>query len=249
MGVSGSGPRTTPCSAWEASAAVATWASSATVWCWKSCFAIRRSPAWLAREMIWMLMMESPPRAKKLSWMPTFSTPSTDAQMAASVCSSGVRGATKALPESGRSPCGAGSALRSTLPLGVSGRDSSITNAAGIMYSGSRPFSAVRRASTVGRVASAPPTYATSRLMPGVSSRTTTTLSDTPSQRLSADSTSPSSMRKPRTFTCESKRPRNTTLPSGSCFTWSPVRYSRAPGSVRNGCGTNFSAVSSGRPR
>ena len=46
--------------------------------------------------------------------------------------------------------CGAGSALRSSLPLGVSGRASSTTNAAGTMYSGSRSARWRRRAATSG---------------------------------------------------------------------------------------------------
>ena len=44
--------------------------------------------------MIWMLRIESPPSSKKLSWTPTRSTRSTFDQIAASVASTGVRGAT-----------------------------------------------------------------------------------------------------------------------------------------------------------
>ena len=46
------------------------------------------------------------------------------------------------------SPSGAGSALRSSLPLGVSGSASSCTNAAGTMYSGSSASRCARSAST-----------------------------------------------------------------------------------------------------
>ena len=76
---------------------------------------------------------ECPPRSKKLSWTPTSSVPRTSLQASARVRSNSVRGATKAAASSGRSASGRGSALRSTLPLGVSGRASSQTQAAGSM--------------------------------------------------------------------------------------------------------------------
>ena len=78
------------------------------------------------------------------------------------------------------------------------------------------------------------------------SPRTTTAASFTAGWRSSADSTSAVSTRKPRTFTCVSTRPRNSSVPSASQRAKSPVRYSRAPGSP-NGSGTKRSAVSSGR--
>ncbi len=53
-----------------------------------------------------------------------------------------------------------------------------------------------------------------------------------PGARASAASISPSSMRKPRTLTWWSIRPRNSSCPSGRQRARSPVRYSRAPGSV-----------------
>src|SRR4051794_36312595 len=62
---------------------------------------------------------ESPPSAKKLSLMETRSSLSTSRQIAASASSVALRGATISPP-----PCqsGAGSALRSSLPLADSGR-------------------------------------------------------------------------------------------------------------------------------
>ncbi len=73
---------------------------------------------------------ECPPRSKKLSSIPTFSSPSVLANRVASACSTGVRGVREA-------DCavksGAGSALRSILPLGVSGSALSMTTAAGTM--------------------------------------------------------------------------------------------------------------------
>ena len=69
-------------------------ASSAIVWCANNSFGVSVSPSRLAREMIWMLRIESPPSSKKLSYTPTCSTRSTWDQIAASFCSSAVRGAT-----------------------------------------------------------------------------------------------------------------------------------------------------------
>ena len=89
---------------------------------------------------------EWPPRSKKLSWTPTRSRPSTSAQISASTSSTGVRGATSpgAGPRSGL-----GRALRSTLPLGLSGMASRRMKAAGTMKSGNRSRSCRRNASSV----------------------------------------------------------------------------------------------------
>ena len=73
--------------------------------------------------------MLSPPSAKKLSSMPTRSTPSTSANRPHNTSSCGVRGPRHSAAVSS----GAGSARRSILPLAVSGRRSSTTNAAGTM--------------------------------------------------------------------------------------------------------------------
>ena len=106
---------------------------------------------------------------------------------------------------------GAGSALRSSLPFGVSGSASSRTYAAGTMYSGRR--SAEMRAQRLRAGRSSPAQYATSRRSPGASSRASTTASRTPACSGSRASISPSSMRKPRTFTWSSRRPRNSERP------------------------------------
>ena len=45
----------------------ATAASSATVWCWNSCRGLMCTPDLWALAQIWMLRIESPPSAKKLS--------------------------------------------------------------------------------------------------------------------------------------------------------------------------------------
>jgi hypothetical protein len=98
--------------------------------------------------------------------------------------------------------------------------------------------------------ASAGTTYATSRRSPSPpgASRATTTASRTRGWAASAASTSPGSMRKPRTLTCASVRPRNSSTPPASRRARSPVRYIRAPASAENGSGTNRSPVSPGRP-
>ena len=170
------------------------------------------------RETTRVARSEWPPRSKKLSSTPTRSRRSTSAQIPASTSSTCVRGATYVASAGARS--GAGSALRSSLPLGVSGSAFSTTNAPGTMYSGRLWRRCARSAS-----GSTPPTtYATSPLSPGAYSRATTTQSVTPGSSRSAASTSPSSMRKPRTFTCASSRPRYSSVPSARHRARSPVR-------------------------
>ena len=71
-----------------------------------------------SRTLAWTSVMvsESPPRSKKLSWVPTRSRDSTSAQMVARMDSTGLPGPTYAVSRSGRPRPGAGSALRSTFP-------------------------------------------------------------------------------------------------------------------------------------
>ena len=64
--------------------------------------------------------------------MPTLSTRSTSIQIFANASSVSLRGATYSAASSGL-PSGAGSALRSTFPFGVSGSFSKNTNADGTM--------------------------------------------------------------------------------------------------------------------
>ncbi len=195
------------------------------------------------RETTRMAISEWPPSSKKLSRTPTRSRRSTAAQIPASTSSVGVRGATYRSAPAAYS--GAGSALRSTFPFGVRGRRSRTTTAAGTMYSGRLP----RRNARTSSASTSPTTYATSRLSPGRSSRTTTHASRTASCADSALSTSPGSIRNPRIFTCSSRRPTNTSFLSPRHRIRSPVRYIRAPGSAENGSGTKRSAVSRGRSR
>ena len=73
---------------------------------------------------------EWPPSSKKLSSMPTRSTPSTSANSPQRISSCGVRGARRACVGAAS---GAGSARRSSLPFGVSGSSSSAMIAEGTM--------------------------------------------------------------------------------------------------------------------
>ncbi len=91
-------------------------------------------------------------------------------------------------------------------------------------------------------------TWATSAARSVPSSATHTTAWSTSGLASIADSTSPSSIRLPRSFTCPSARPRYSSTPSGRSTAMSPVRYSRPPGGP-NGSGTKRSAVSPGLPQ
>ena len=71
----------------------------------------------------------------------------------------------------------------------------------------------------------------------GASSRTTAAAPPTSGCAARTASISSSSIRKPRSLTCRSTRPRNSSVPSSRQRTRSPVRYSRAPGSPENGFG------------
>ncbi|SLG99821.1 Uncharacterised protein [Mycobacteroides abscessus subsp. abscessus] len=75
--------------------------------------------------------------------------------------------------------------------------------------------------------------------------RTTTTDWETAGSAVSAPSISPSSMRRPRSFTWKSVRPRYSSSPSAVQATRSPVRYMRTP--YPNGSATKRSVVRSGR--
>ena len=72
---------------------------------------------------------------------------------------------------------------------------------------------------------------------PEPSPRHTTAAGDTPGCETSAASISPGSIRNPRSFTCASARPRNSSTPSDRHRARSPVRYIRPPAAamrVRN---------------
>ncbi len=87
---------------------------------------------------------ECPPRSKKLSSAPTSGSPSTSANRRHSTSSCGVRGPRP--PPSATAGSASGRARTSSLPLEFIGRPSTVTNAAGTMYSGSsRPRSSRSR--------------------------------------------------------------------------------------------------------
>ncbi|MNG99603.1 hypothetical protein D3C79_587770 [compost metagenome] len=148
-------PVTAPWSMTTLSAHRATEAKPCTVWYWNSCLGVKWMPAWRARLTTCKEMIESPPSSKKLSVSPTLSSFNTPAQTAAISRSSSVRGSRYSTWN--RLISGCGSALRSSLPFGVSGSASRNTNCAGTMYSGrvclSWPRSASRSADCRARVA------------------------------------------------------------------------------------------------
>ncbi len=143
---------------------------------------------------------ECPPSSKKLSSIPTRSTFSTSAKRTARSSSRGLRGRR---PSAAPDSVGAGRALRSSLPFEVSGSRSSVTKEAGTMWAGSTSTTCLRT-----RAVSPPTTYAVSRGSPGWSSRTITAACVTSGASRTADSISPSSIRKPRIFTWSSARPK-----------------------------------------
>ncbi|MNN80246.1 hypothetical protein D3C81_1969610 [compost metagenome] len=73
---------------------LATWAKAATVCFSNSCLGVSLMPWRLARAIICKLRIESPPSSKKLSVLPTCSSLSTSAQIAASFSSTSPTGAT-----------------------------------------------------------------------------------------------------------------------------------------------------------
>ena len=108
-------------------------AISAIVGYWNKRAGLKSSPASRARAAIWMLRIESTPSSNRLSFIPTRSHRNTSAATRASSSSAGLRGATYSARAVSAAGSGAGSALRSILPFGVSGNRSRTTNAAGTM--------------------------------------------------------------------------------------------------------------------
>ena len=92
---------------------------------------------------------EWPPSAKKSSWTPTAAGPAARPQTSARAGLDGVARGTRSCPSFGAA--GARQRARSSLPLGVSGKASSATNAAGTMYSGRRACAGARAARSARR--------------------------------------------------------------------------------------------------
>ena len=135
----------------------------------------------------------------------------------------------------GRPKSGSGSALRSSLPFAVSGSASSTTRAAGTMYAASRPATERRRSRP--DPAPGPPRAPRSRPAVRAGRQRPHGLRHTVGSASSADSTSPSSMRKPRDLDLEVAAAQVLQL---------TVARSSAPG---RRCGTSAHRARAGRPR
>ncbi len=146
-----------------------------------------------------------PPSWKKPSSGPAEGTESTWANSSPINSSRGSRGRTRA-ERALRS--GAGRAARSSLPLEFIGSASSRTNALGTMYSGREATACAAISATVVPLPGRSATWATSRRSPVGSATTPTALLVTAGWRVRTFSISPGSIRKPRTLTWSSVRPR-----------------------------------------
>ena len=93
-------------------------ASSETVWCWKMSLIVYGDAAILQQETTRIERMESPPRLKKLSSMPTCSPEHFLPDLAHRLLGLVTRSHIGAIPVTCVRP---GRALRSTLPFAVSG--------------------------------------------------------------------------------------------------------------------------------
>ena len=186
---------------------------------------------------------ECPPSAKKSSSTPTAPAPAPSANAAHSSSSLHRR----RTPAGARPRTPARAAPRSSFPFAVSGSSASTTNAAGTMYSGSRAaaYSRTAAASVAVVVAGREPRRRPAAA-PGCPRGRPPRPGPPPDAPASTASTSPSSTRNPRTFTCSSARPQNTSCPSAVHRARSPVRYIRSPAPERTA--TNRSPVSPARP-
>ena len=172
--------------------------------------------------------MLSPPSSKKLSSMPTRSSPSTSANSPHRISSCGVRGA--------RCECAERQAPAPAAPGGRACRSASAA-AAPAPRARTAPCSPAAAATAPPAAppcpAPRPPPPPHSRSAAGRPRhprRAITAACDTPACRSSTASISPGSIRNPRSFTCASARPRNSSTPSDRHRARSPVRYIRLPG-------------------
>ncbi len=246
IGVGISGP-----SSWAAGAGVAVrgalvagWAASArgvrSRNTSRGAIAMPRARARLTTVMARML---SPPARKKSQSASTAAAGSVSVKMstsAARAVSGDTAGVSCSAPAAPACSARSVRALRSSLPLTVSGRASAGSTRAGTMCAGS--FAESRPVRSPGTR----PTMWATRWSP--LSATVTAASTTPSSSLIAASTSPGSMRKPLSCTWSSARPVNSSSPSSVRRARSPVWYMRAPPPA-NGSATKRPAVSPGRPR
>ncbi len=197
-------------------------------------------PAARARLITVMATMLSPPAAKKSVSASGSEPGSASAKRATSKARAEPSTVSGALRAGGAEAARSVSALRSSLPLTVSGRASTGSTRPGTMCAGR--VADRRSAMSAG---TRPTTWATRW---SSVSATVTAASTTPSRARIADSTSPGSMRNPLSCTWSSARPTNSSPPSNVRRARSPVWYMREP-SVRKGSATNLPAVSPGLPR
>ncbi|CAM3985093.1 hypothetical protein ACAN107058_21095 [Paracidovorax anthurii] len=130
-GSNSTSPCASPAAALAAGSACSTPASCAMVWRSKSWRGVALQPASLNLATICRLRIESPPSSKKFSSRPTPGRPSTSLHTASSASSRGPWGAPPLAAPVGSA--GSGSALRSTLPLALSGKAGSTMKSAGTM--------------------------------------------------------------------------------------------------------------------
>lgn len=176
--------------------------------------------------------------------------PSSAANACATAISVSLSGARpEVLPVSS----GSGSALRSSLPLALSGSALICSSTTGTICGGNCALSESSSASRSSGKPDSETTYPTSwRASPPVAAARLKTQACATAWATSgsdsiARSISPSSMRWPRIFSWSSLRPRYSTAPMSSQRATSPVRYIRSPGA--NGSAIKRLAVRSGRPR
>ena len=139
-----------------------------------------RRSAWRSRDITRVASSEWPPSSKKSSWTPTSLHAEHLAPRSPPDRSSvGVAGRDVALSAARARPSGAGRARRSTLPLAVRGKRSRTHEGGGHHVVGQRALQSAAQLAAMPAAPSAPrgTTYATSRVSPGASSRTSTTRS------------------------------------------------------------------------
>ena len=168
----------------------------------------------------------------------------------ASAAAAGFEGAAISSSGVARGAAGAGSQAfslgRSTLPLALEGKASSMTNSAGSMYSGSSVRICALSLFSASASLSAGTAKARRNALPsGLCTGTVTHWVTTPLS-VAAPFISSSSIRRPFSFIWASRRPRQSMSPSAFSRAMSPVRYMRSPGNM--GSSAKAAWVRSGLP-
>ena len=168
---------------------------------------------------------------------PTRSSPSTSCQMRRDGASPGPSPARRTRRRAGSLGARARGALRGRLAVGVSGSASRATKPRAPCTRAARVAQVRAQLARVGAGVAAGHDVRDEPLVAGASSRADDRALAHPGVPRRHASISPSSMRKPRTFTWWSARPRNSSSPSARQRAMSPVRYSRAAGRRRERVG------------